>query len=75
MGSRARLRRASRTVVAWRLAYSHQHAEWNGGVTGGLITDESCDDPTCFLDHDQRDTLSTGVNLTLPVAMPGPTST
>ena len=52
--------------ASWRLAYSHQHAEWNGGITGGLITDETCEDPLCFLDHDQRDTLSTGANLTLP---------
>src|SRR5262249_23662755 len=35
--------------VSWRLAYSHQHAEWNGGITGGLITDESCREPLCFL--------------------------
>ncbi|MFY9561548.1 MAG: TonB-dependent receptor [Terriglobales bacterium] len=51
---------------SWRLAYSHQYAEWNGGITGGLITDESCEEPLCFLDHDQRDTLSTGLNATLP---------
>src|SRR5262252_919135 len=47
--------------VTWRLAYSHQYAEWNGGITGGLITDESCEEALCFLDHDQRDTLSTGL--------------
>jgi outer membrane receptor protein involved in Fe transport len=52
--------------ISWRLAYSHQYAEWNGGITGGLITAESCDQPLCFLDHDQRDTLATGFNLTLP---------
>ena len=52
--------------VAWRLAYSHQYAEWNGGITGGLISDDACDNVTCFLDHDQRDTLTTGFNLTLP---------
>ena len=52
--------------LSWRLAYSHQYAEWNGGITGGLITEESCDEPLCFLDHDQRDTLATGFNLTLP---------
>jgi len=52
--------------ISWRLAYSHQYAEWNGGITGGLITEESCDAPLCFLDHDQRDTLATGFNLTLP---------
>jgi len=52
--------------VSWRLAYSHQHAEWNGDVTGGLITGAFCENPLCFLDHDQRDTLATGFNLTLP---------
>jgi outer membrane receptor protein involved in Fe transport len=52
--------------VAWRLAYSHQYAQWNGGVTGGLFTGDSCEEPLCFLDHDQRDTLSTGLNMTLP---------
>lgn len=52
--------------VSWRLAYSHQHAEWNGIVTGGLITGEVCEDPICQLDHDQRDTLSTGANVNLP---------
>jgi hypothetical protein len=52
--------------VAWRLAYSHQYAQWNGGITGGLFTGDSCEEPLCFLDHDQRDTLSTGLNMTLP---------
>jgi TonB-dependent receptor-like protein/carboxypeptidase family protein len=52
--------------ISWRLAYSHQYAEWNGGITGGLISGGSCEDPVCFLDHDQRDTLATGFNLILP---------
>jgi hypothetical protein len=52
--------------LSWRLAYSHQHAEWSGGVTGGLVSDDACDQVTCFLDHDQRDTLTTGFNLALP---------
>jgi hypothetical protein len=51
---------------SWRLAYSHQHAQWNGIITGGLTTGKSCDEPLCFLDHDQRDTLSTGLNMNLP---------
>jgi hypothetical protein len=51
----------------FHFVYSHQYAQWSGGVTGGLISDEACDeDPLCFLDHDQRDTLSTGLNLDLP---------
>ena len=27
----------------FHLAYSHQYAQWNGGVTGGLISDEACE--------------------------------
>jgi outer membrane receptor protein involved in Fe transport len=49
----------------FHLVYSHQYAEWSGFVTGGLIGGDSCD-TLCFLDHDQRDTLSTGFNVTLP---------
>ncbi len=49
----------------FHLVYSHQYAEWSGTVTGGLFSGDSCD-PLCFLDHDQRDTLSTGFNFTLP---------
>jgi outer membrane receptor protein involved in Fe transport len=52
--------------LSWRLAYSDQYAQWNGIVTGGLDTGGFCEDPLCFLDHDQRDTLATGFNLTLP---------
>ena len=48
------------------LAYSHQYAEGAGGVTGGL-TDFTPPDTGYFsLDHDQRDTLSTGYDLRLP---------
>ena len=49
----------------FHLAYSHQHAEWSGAVTGGLVGADLCD-TLCFLDHDQRDTLSTGFGVTLP---------
>jgi outer membrane cobalamin receptor len=48
------------------LVYSHAYSEWSGTVTGGLIGGESCDEPLCSLDHDQRDTLSTGLDLPLP---------
>ncbi len=47
-------------------AYSHQYVEGKGAVTGGL-TDFS--PPDCcyfFLDHDQRNTLSSVLNVTLP---------
>ncbi len=57
--------------LSWHLVYSHQHAEWNGGITGGLVTDESCDEPLCLLDHDQRDTFSTGIQSELPWRMTG----
>jgi outer membrane receptor protein involved in Fe transport len=49
----------------WHLAYSHQYAQGFGGVTGGL-TDFSPQNSHFFLDHDQRDTVSTGINLDLP---------
>jgi len=49
----------------FRLVYSHQYAEWSGEVTGGLVGGDACE-MLCFLDHDQRDTLSTGFNLQLP---------
>jgi outer membrane receptor protein involved in Fe transport len=52
--------------ASWHVAYSHQHAEWNGTVTGGLNTGDGCEDPLCLLDHDQRDTLATGLNVSLP---------
>jgi outer membrane cobalamin receptor len=45
--------------------YSHQYAEWSGAITGGLIGGDSCD-VLCFLDHDQRETLTTGFDLALP---------
>ncbi|MGH9745655.1 MAG: TonB-dependent receptor [Candidatus Acidiferrales bacterium] len=48
------------------LAYSHQYAEGAGAVTGGLTDFEPPDTGYFFLDHDQRDTLSTGYDLRLP---------
>jgi outer membrane cobalamin receptor len=47
------------------LAYSHQKTQGQGAVTGGL-TDFSPPQDLFFLDHDQRNTLSTGFNVTLP---------
>lgn len=47
-------------------AYSRQYAEGAGGVTGGLTDFEPPEEGVFFLDHDQRHTLSTGVNLMLP---------
>ena len=51
----------------WHLAYSHQYAQGRGGVTGGLTDFQPPDtNDYYFLDHDQRDTLSTGFNFDLP---------
>jgi outer membrane receptor protein involved in Fe transport len=52
-----------------RMAYAHQYIQGKGAVTGGL-TDFS--PPECcyfFLDHDQRDTLSTVITPKLPWKM------
>lgn len=70
----ARIRGGEITVRSpqlWRrakfhLAYSHQFAQGAGAVTGGL-TDFSRPKPGLFfLDHDQRDTLNIGFEVTLP---------
>ena len=71
---RARIRgweaTANSTHIAGRAqfhaVYSHQYAEGAGGVTGGLTDFEPPDEGYFFLDHDQRSTLSAGVNLSLP---------
>ena len=49
----------------FHLAYSRQKIQGQGGVTGGL-TDFSPPSDLFFLDHDQRDTLTTGLMVTLP---------
>ncbi len=46
-------------------AFSHQFAQGFGSVSGGL-TDFSPPSGFFFLDHDQRNTLSTGFDVTLP---------
>jgi outer membrane receptor protein involved in Fe transport len=48
------------------LAYSHQYAQGAGAVTGGLTDFEPPDVGYFFLDHDQRNTLSTGYDVRLP---------
>jgi outer membrane receptor protein involved in Fe transport len=50
----------------FHLAYSHQYAEGFGGITGGLTNFNPPTDQYFFLDHDQRDTISTGFNVDLP---------
>lgn len=49
----------------FHLAYSRQKAEGQGAVTGGL-TDFSPPADFFLLDHDQRNTLSTGFTINLP---------
>ena len=49
----------------FHLAYSHQKAEGQGAVTGGL-TNFSPPVDFFLLDHDQRNTLSTGFTINLP---------
>ncbi|HEX5481004.1 MAG TPA: TonB-dependent receptor [Terriglobia bacterium] len=54
--------------LEWRVAYSNQIAQALGAMTGGL-TDFSPPEPGYFfLDHDQRNTLSNVVSVTLPRA-------
>lgn len=48
------------------LAYSHQYAQGAGPVTGGLTDFSPPLTGYFFLDHDQRDTLSTGYEIQLP---------
>ncbi len=58
----------------FHLAYSRQFAQWRGPVTGGLVSTVAGTDLLpcvnnqvwCFLDHDQRDILSTGFIIDLP---------
>ncbi len=51
------------------LTYSNQQAEGGGVVTGGLLSNpgQLCDNGGfCYLDHDQRNTLSSGFHAVLP---------
>lgn len=54
--------------LRFHLAYSHMHAQYMGAPDGGLISDvpEECLTTWCALDHDQRDTLTTGFEAQLP---------
>jgi len=73
--ARARIRGWEATIRSPRLlqraqlhlAYSHQYAEGRGGVTGGLTDFQPPENGGYFfLDHDQRNTLSTGFQVDLP---------
>jgi outer membrane receptor protein involved in Fe transport len=48
------------------LAYSNQHAEGFGAVSGGLTDFSPPEEGFFLLDHDQRHTLSTGFAVSLP---------
>jgi hypothetical protein len=69
----ARIRGGEATLRSPRLlrraqvhaAFSHQFAEGRGMVNGGLL-DFSPPSGYFYLDHDQRNTLNTGFDLTLP---------
>jgi hypothetical protein len=71
---RARIRGWESTVRSPRLfdraqmhlAYSHQFVQGGGVVTGGLTDFSPPPDQLFYLDHDQRDTLSIGYEVTLP---------
>lgn len=71
---RARIRGFETTVTSPKvmkraqihLVYSHQFAQGEGAVTGGLTDFTPPATGLFFLDHDQRNTLSTGVQTDLP---------
>ncbi|MDD5543687.1 MAG: TonB-dependent receptor [Acidobacteriia bacterium] len=74
---RARIRGWESTVRSPRLlsrvnihlAYSHQFAEGRGSINGGLTDFSPPVNRFFFLDHDQRNTLSTGFDADLPGKM------
>jgi len=53
-------------MIDLHVAYSHQSVEGSGAVTGGLTDFAPPAAGFFFLDHDQRQTLSTGFTATLP---------
>ena len=54
-------------LLQLHLAYSHQYVEGRGAANGGLTDFEPPESGDYFfLDHDQRDTLSTGFHVNLP---------
>ena len=48
------------------MAYSHQYVQGRGAVTGGLTDFSPPEEGYFFLDHDQRNTLSGVLSVTLP---------
>ena len=64
-GWEATVRSPRRQRAQAHLAYSHQFVEGRGAVTGGLTSFAPPGEEFFFLDHDQRDTLTGGVNVEL----------
>ena len=64
-GWEATVRSPRRRRSQVHLAYSHQFVEGRGAVTGGLTAFDPPSGDFFFLDHDQRDTLTGGVDLLL----------
>jgi outer membrane cobalamin receptor len=62
-GWEATLRSPRRSHTQTHVAYSHQFVEGRGAVSGGLTSFEPPSDDFFFLDHDQRDTLTGGVDI------------
>jgi hypothetical protein len=65
-GFEATVRSPRRQGVQAHLAFSHQYVEGRGAVSRGLTDFSPPSDGYFFLDHDQRDTLTAGVDATLP---------
>jgi outer membrane cobalamin receptor len=61
-GWEATVRSPRRGRAQVHVAYSHQFVEGRGAVSGGLTSFEPPSDDFFFLDHDQRDTLTGGVD-------------
>jgi hypothetical protein len=65
-GFESTLRSRTGARLQAHLAYSHQFVEGRGGVSGGLTDFEPPEgDAYFFLDHDQRDTLTGGIDARL----------
>ena len=54
--------------IRFHLAFSNMTAEYRGAPTGGMIkpVPTACLTSYCYLDHDQRNTLTTGAEFQLP---------
>jgi len=55
--------------VEFHAVYSYQYVQGRGAVTGGLTDFNSPGDSFYFLDHDQRHTLNSGFDISLPWQM------